>query len=53
MIKIHREGRWIVLITLALLLALVVLTALFLPYQVIYLCSALSFPRTCQAPLSR
>ncbi len=42
MIKIHREGRWIVLITLALLLALVVLTALFLPYQVIYLCSALS-----------
>ena len=42
MIKIHREGRWIVLITLALLLALVVLTALFLPYQVNYLCSAFS-----------
>jgi len=36
MIKIHREGRWIVLITLVLLLALVALTALFLPYQVNY-----------------
>ena len=42
MIKIHREGRWIVLITFILLLALVVLTALFLPYQVNYLASALS-----------
>jgi len=42
MIKIHREGRWIVLITFMLLLALVVLTALFLPYQVNYLASALS-----------
>jgi len=42
MIKIHREGKWIVLITVALLLALVLLTALFLPYQVNFLCSALS-----------
>jgi len=42
MIKIHREGKWIVLITIALLLALVLLTAQFLPYQVNYLCSALS-----------
>ncbi len=42
MIKIHREGRWIVLITITFLLALVVLSALFLPYQVNYLVSALS-----------
>ena len=42
MIKIHREGRWIVLITLRLLLVLVVFTALFLPYQLNYLSSALS-----------
>ena len=42
MIKIHREGRWIVLITMALLLALVVLSGMFLPYQVNYLSSALS-----------
>jgi len=42
MIKIHREGRWIVLITIALLLALVSLTALFLPYQLNYLSSAIS-----------
>lgn len=42
MIKIHREGRWIVLITLVLLLALVALTALFLPYQVNYLVTGLS-----------
>lgn len=42
MIKIHREGRWIILITVVLLLALVVLTALFLPYQLNYLSSALS-----------
>lgn len=42
MIKIHREGRWIVLITIALLLALVVLTSLYLPYQLNYLSSALS-----------
>lgn len=42
MIKIHREGRWIVLITITFLLTLVVLSALFLPYQVNYLVSALS-----------
>lgn len=42
MIKIHREGRWIVLITLLLLLAFLVLTALYLPYQLNYLVSALS-----------
>ena len=42
MIKIHREGRWIVLITLVLLLVLVALTALFLPYQVNYLVTILS-----------
>ncbi|MEA3461260.1 MAG: phosphatidylserine decarboxylase family protein [Bacteroidota bacterium] len=42
MIKIHREGRWIVLITVSLLLALVILTALFLPYQLNYLSSATS-----------
>jgi len=42
MIKIHREGRWIVLITITLLLALVILTALFLPYQINYLSSAIS-----------
>jgi phosphatidylserine decarboxylase len=42
MIRIHREGRWIVLITIALLLALVVLTSLFLPYQFNYLSSGLS-----------
>ncbi len=42
MIKIHREGRIFVLITLALLLALVVLAALFLPYQLNFLISALS-----------
>lgn len=42
MIKIHREGKWIVLITIALLLALVILTSLYLPYQLNYLSSALS-----------
>ena len=42
MIKIHREGRWIVLFTITLLLALVILTALFLPYQLNYLSSAIS-----------
>jgi len=42
MIKIHREGRWIVLITLIVLLTLVVLTALFLTYQINYIASALS-----------
>lgn len=42
MIKIHREGRWIVFFTVCILLALVVLSALYLPYQVNYLSSALS-----------
>ena len=42
MIKIHREGRWIVLITLLLLLTMVILSALFLPYQANYIVSALS-----------
>ncbi len=42
MIKIHREGRWIVLITIFILLTLVVLSALFLPYQVNYLTSTIS-----------
>ena len=42
MIRIHREGRWIVLITVVLLLALVVLSSMYLPYQVNYLSSALS-----------
>jgi phosphatidylserine decarboxylase len=42
MIKIHREGRWIVLITLLLLLTMVVLSALFLPYQVNYIVLAVS-----------
>lgn len=42
MIKIHREGIWIVLITVLLLLALVVLTALYLPFQLNYLISAVS-----------
>lgn len=42
MIKIHREGRWIVLFTIVFLLALVVLTSMFLPYQLNYLSSVLS-----------
>jgi phosphatidylserine decarboxylase len=42
MIKIHREGKWIVLITVILLLTLVILTSLYLPYQVNYMSSALS-----------
>lgn len=42
MIKIHREGRWIVLIAIALLLALVILTSIYLPFQLNYLSSALS-----------
>jgi len=36
MIKIHREGRWIVLITFIVLLAMIVLSALFLPNQFNY-----------------
>lgn len=39
MIRIHREGRWIVAICIVLLLALVILSAKFLPYQVNYLIS--------------
>jgi len=42
MIKIHREGRWIVFFTVCILLALVVLSALYLPYQINYLSSAIS-----------
>lgn len=42
MIKIHREGRWIVLITLVTLLALVILTSLYLPFQLNYLSSVVS-----------
>jgi phosphatidylserine decarboxylase len=42
MIKIHREGRWIVTITSLLLLTLVVLTSIFLPFQLNYLSAALS-----------
>lgn len=40
--KIHHEGRWIVLITLFVLLALVVLSALFLTYQIHYIATAIS-----------
>lgn len=36
MIKIHREGRWIVSLTIIFLLALVILSARFLPYQANY-----------------
>lgn len=42
MISVHREGRWIILITVAILLTLVILTALYLPYQANYLSSAIS-----------
>ena len=42
MIKIHREGRWIVVLTSMLLLTLTVLSALFLPYQLNYLSATLS-----------
>lgn len=42
MIKIHREGRVIVGVTVAILLALVVLSALFLPFQVNYVTSLFS-----------
>lgn len=37
MIRIHREGRWIVIWTILLLLALVILSAYFLPSQANYL----------------
>jgi len=39
MIKIHREGRWIVSMTIVLLLAVVILSGKFLPYQANYLIS--------------
>ena len=42
MIRIHREGRWIVLGTIVLLLSLTVSSALFLPYQLNYLSAILS-----------
>lgn len=42
MIKIHREGRWIVLLTILFLLTLTVLSALFLPHQLNYLSATLS-----------
>jgi phosphatidylserine decarboxylase len=42
MIRIHHEGRWIVLATVVVLLALVTATALFLPFQLNYLVSAFS-----------
>ncbi|MEN8230147.1 MAG: phosphatidylserine decarboxylase family protein [Bacteroidota bacterium] len=42
MIKIHREGRVIVAITVVILLALVVLSAQFMPYQVNYLTALFS-----------
>lgn len=42
MIRIHREGRWIVAMTIVLLLALVILSGKFLPYQVNYLISGMA-----------
>ena len=42
MIKIHREGRLILLITFLFLLALVILSYLFLPYQVNYMVAVVS-----------
>ena len=42
MIRIHREGRIIVAVTIVALLTMVVLSALFLPYQANYLISLLS-----------
>jgi phosphatidylserine decarboxylase len=42
MIKIHHEGRWIVLITFVVLLTMVILSALFLPFQVNYLTALIS-----------
>jgi phosphatidylserine decarboxylase len=41
-IKIHREGRWIVLFTIMILLAMVILSSLYLPWQVNYITSAFS-----------
>ena len=42
MIRIHREGRWIVSITIVLLLALVIISGRFLPYQTNYLISVIA-----------
>ena len=42
MIRIHHEGRWIVAMTIVLLLALVILSGKFLPYQVNYLISGIA-----------
>ncbi len=42
MIKIHREGRWIVALTILFLLALVFLSGKYLPYQANYLISLLA-----------
>ena len=42
MIKLHREGRWIVLITIMILMTMIILSTLFLPWQVNYIASALS-----------
>ena len=42
MIKIHREGRIIVAITVLILLALVIVSMLTMPYHVNYLTSLLS-----------
>ncbi len=42
MIRIHREGRWIVSMTIVLLLAVVILSGKFLPYQANYLISLIA-----------
>jgi phosphatidylserine decarboxylase len=42
MIKIHHEGKWIILISFLFLLALIILAYLFLPYQVNYIVAAIS-----------
>ncbi len=42
MIKIHKEGRWIVALTILFLLALVFLSGKYLPYQANYLISLLA-----------
>ena len=43
MMKIHREGRWIVVLTVLLLLALIFLAGRYLPYQA-NLCHIPPFP---------
>ena len=42
MIRVHREGRWIVSLTIVLLLALVIISGRFLPYQANYLISVIA-----------